>query len=269
MASGLCAVVQLEENVVLIRSMTALAGAGAVAAGAYLDAKYHFSKDLSWLWSIKNARRGIERASTWQPSNYRAVWSIERSIETLTRLWKLLPSACPYGIASRRQSTRCRSRHRACGSRESTYTWREAYDTACRFGQYFLSLGIRRGQPVALNVSNSPEYMLMIFAAWAVGSAAVLINHNLSGDALLHCMKLSKTKVLIVDEDSQIRQRVEEIRGRLEGELGMRIIVLDSSTKSQVMAMDAKRPEDHYRDSNEGQDSALVMFTRSVPSISL
>ncbi|KAI9656637.1 MAG: hypothetical protein M1831_004547 [Alyxoria varia] len=214
---------------------SALVGAGAAAAGAYLNAKYHFSKDISWLWWVRYAHRKVERAI----------------VAKRLSMWYLFEET----VNQMPQSPSC------IWSKESTYSWREAYDTACRFAQFFLSLGIRRGQLVALNHSNSPEYLLMIFAAWSVGSACVLINHNLSGDALLHCIRLSKTKLLIVDEDSQIRQRVEAIRGKLEDELEMRIIVLDGQKKSEIMALDAKRPGDHYRDSNEEQDPAVVMFT--------
>ncbi|CAD0111121.1 unnamed protein product [Aureobasidium uvarum] len=47
-----------------------------------------------------------------------------------------------------------------------------------------------------------------------------MINYNLTGDALLHCLKISNSKVLVVDEDAGCRQRVEECRERIEQELG-------------------------------------------------
>jgi acyl-CoA synthetase (AMP-forming)/AMP-acid ligase II len=64
--------------------------------------------------------------------------------------------------------------------------------------------------------------MFTLLAIWALGTAPAMINYNLTGDALVHCLKISNSKVLVVDEDADCRQRVEECRDRIEQELGIK-----------------------------------------------
>jgi hypothetical protein len=75
---------------------------------------------------------------------------------------------------------------------------------------------------------------------------------------------VSKGKVLLVDEDEECMKRIEEVRDRIEGELGMRIFVLDRGLKGSISRLEAKRPEDSYRDKMKGDFPMCLFFTRSV-----
>ncbi len=91
-----------------------------------------------------------------------------------------------------------------------------------------------------------------------------MINYNLAGEGLLHCLRTSSAKVMLVDEDSEVRARMEEVREKVEGELGIRIVVLDAATKAEIMALEPKRPEDSYRDGTLPSDSMGLFYTRCV-----
>lgn len=93
-----------------------------------------------------------------------------------------------------------------------------------------------------------------------------MINHHLAGDALVHCLKVGKSKVLLVDEDSECVKRIEEVRERIEGELGMRIFVLDKELKGAISRLEAKRPGDEYRAKMKGDFPMCLFYTRSVLS---
>lgn len=89
-----------------------------------------------------------------------------------------------------------------------------------------------------------------------------MINHHLTGDALIHCLKVAGGKLMLVDGDSEARQRIEDVRSRIEGELGMEIRVLDNSLKGEILRMEPKRPEDELRSGVKGTFPMCLFYTR-------
>lgn len=122
---------------------------------------------------------------------------------------------------------------------------------------------------VALFLTNSNEFILSYLAAWALGSATALVNYNLSGDALIHCLKLCGSKVVLVDSESVVRSRIEALRERIEGDLGMTIVVLDDARKSEILSLDPVRPDDNFRESVDPQDAGMIIFTSGTTGNSI
>jgi acyl-coenzyme A synthetase/AMP-(fatty) acid ligase len=147
-------------------------------------------------------------------------------------------------------------------SRAGCYTWQETYAQACRYAAFFLTHGVQPGDLVTFYLTNQPEFMFGHLGSWAIGSAPAMINHHLAGDALVHCLKVSKGKVLLVDEDEECQARIEEVRDRIEGELGMKIFVLDRGLKGSISRLEAKRPENKYRDQIKGDFPMCLFYTR-------
>jgi len=132
---------------------------------------------------------------------------------------------------------------------------------ACRYSQFLLSQGVQPGELVAFYLINSPEFVFSYLATWAIGTAPALINYNLAGDALIHCLKLSGSKVVMVDEDAECRGRIEESRSRIEGELGMKIIIMDQETRQMLATMEPKRPEHKYRAKLTPRSPMCLLYT--------
>ena len=104
--------------------------------------------------------------------------------------------------------------------------------------------------------------MFTVLGTWAIGTAPAMINYNLTGDALVHCLKISGSRILLVDEDSECRKRVEETRERIERELGIQIIILDQNTKAEIAALEPTRPENKYREAITGDSPMFLIYTR-------
>ena len=104
--------------------------------------------------------------------------------------------------------------------------------------------------------------------SWAVGSAPALINYNLAGDALVRCLEISGAKLLVVDEEKGCRERIERVRDRIEGELGMKIVILDQALKGKICRMEPKRPERKYREGVKGTFPMCIFYTRFAPNLS-
>lgn len=151
-------------------------------------------------------------------------------------------------------------------SRAASYTWRDTHQHACRYSSFLLDHGVQPNTLVAFYLQNSPDFVFALLGAWAVGSSPALINYNLGGQGLVHCLKISGATVLLVDADEGCRQRIEEMRSEIEGALGMTIVVVDEQTKREIAAREATRPEDRYRDGVKPTDPMCLMYTRYARS---
>lgn len=88
-----------------------------------------------------------------------------------------------------------------------------------------------------------------------------MINFNLAGDALLHCLKISGAKVVVVDEEERVRTRVKAIKQAIE-KLDMQAIVLSEGLKSSIAAKTARRPDDSYREDVKESSLCALFYTR-------
>jgi len=91
-----------------------------------------------------------------------------------------------------------------------------------------------------------------------------MINYNLAGKALIHCLKVPQSTMLLVDEDPALRARIEESREQIEGELSTTIKVLDFHTMKDVRNQKAERPADIFREGVRGDWPMVMFFTRFV-----
>lgn len=214
--------------------------AGASAAAAYIDAKYHIRKDIS---TIRTNRRTANEAQKRAKANRRSLWyAFEETVEQhqdSVGLW-YRPNPSEPAVQ---------------------YTWRETYDKSCRWAQFLLDNGVQSGELVGTYLINSPEFMFNMLGSWAIGTAPALINYNLGGDSLVHCLKVAGSKVLVVDSDANCVERIEAQRERIESEVGMRIIILDEATKAVINGYEAKRPEDMFRDQVTGEFPIFLFYT--------
>lgn len=210
--------------------------AGTAAAAAYIDAKYHLSKDIRGILGARANQKALEKNAAGKGQS----------------LW--------YQFEA--QVHRLPSDAEAIWSRTGCYTWAETYANACRYGQFMLQQGVQPGKLVAMYMMNRPEFLFTHLGSWAIGSAPAWINYNLAGDALVHCLKVAESKVIIVDEDAECRRRIEEVRDRLEGELGMKIVVLDQAQKGEISRLEPKRPGDELRVGAKGKFPIFLFYTR-------
>ena len=146
-------------------------------------------------------------------------------------------------------------------TRERSYTYREVQDHACQYAHFFLSQGVKKGDLVAVYLQNREEYIFAWVALWSIGCAPAAINYNLTGDALLHCLKISGAKVLIVDEESGCRARVEESQDAIIGNLGMKPMVLDDALKAQISTHPTTLPPKELGKHIQGEFPAILLYT--------
>jgi len=85
------------------------------------------------------------------------------------------------------------------GDREWTYDDMETY--ANRVAAWVDAQGLSRGDTVALFARNRMEYIPLWFGLSKLGVIPALLNYQLAGKALAHCVNISEAAHVIVDVD--------------------------------------------------------------------
>jgi fatty-acyl-CoA synthase len=94
-----------------------------------------------------------------------------------------------------------------------TLTYGEMDALANRYAHWAKEQGITRGQTVALFMPNRMDYLPIWYGLTKVGVATALINNNLTGAALTHCLNISGAMHCLVDAETS--PAFEAVRGQL------------------------------------------------------
>ena len=81
------------------------------------------------------------------------------------------------------------------------YTHRELNEMMNRYANYFIKIGIKRGDTINVFLENRPEIMFIIGAMTKIGSNASLINTRQRSVSLVHSLKVNKVKAYIIGEE--------------------------------------------------------------------
>jgi fatty-acyl-CoA synthase len=78
------------------------------------------------------------------------------------------------------------------------FTYRTLAQRSNRYSRWALAHGINKGETVCLLMANRPEYMAIWLGITRVGGVVSLLNTNLSGASLAHCINIVEPKHVIV-----------------------------------------------------------------------
>jgi fatty-acyl-CoA synthase len=84
-------------------------------------------------------------------------------------------------------------------STREIFSFRALSERSRRYARWALAQGIGKGDVVALLMPNRPEYMAVWLGITQVGGVVALLNTNLIGSSLAHCIDIVAPKHIIVD----------------------------------------------------------------------
>ncbi|MGC1304713.1 MAG: long-chain-acyl-CoA synthetase [Caulobacteraceae bacterium] len=84
---------------------------------------------------------------------------------------------------------------------EESFTYADLAHRLRAYARWALREGASGGEVVALLAPNRPEYLACWLGVSRVGGVVALINSNLRGEALAHCLRVSGARSLIVDPE--------------------------------------------------------------------
>lgn len=156
--------------------------------------------------------------------------------------------------------------NRAIWSRVGTYTFQELHDNTARYAQWLLEQGVKPGDLVAMYLHNSPDFLMILYATHCIGAGPALINYNLEGKALLHCLNVCQSKILIADPDSACQRRLEGSREDIEG-AGTRIVPLTLDLQQAIKTRPVQVPDDSHRNGMKGDHPYCLIYTSGTTGL--
>ena len=146
------------------------------------------------------------------------------------------------------------------------YTYRQLDALANRFAAWADAQGLKAGDTVAILLPNRAEYIPAWVGLGKLGIASALINNNLTGAALAHCLSISNARHVITDTESLAA--IETIRAGLPRPLSYWIIDTAFPAAPDRHALDLKepklapeRPAKSRRTGQKARDVALYIYT--------
>ena len=97
-------------------------------------------------------------------------------------------------------------------------TWHELNALANRYAHTFAAHGIGPADTVSVMMENRVEFLATLIALNKLGAVGALINTNLQGRQLVHCITVANSKKCIFG--AEVRAALEEAKGRLALEEG-------------------------------------------------
>lgn len=153
------------------------------------------------------------------------------------------------------------------------WTFKEVYDIVLKYGTWLKkSFAIAPGDVVAIDFMNSPQFLFNWLALWSLGARPAFINYNLTGNPLLHCIKTSATRVVLVDEKSkaqftpEVLEALASLNSR-DGKGPVEVVFFSEALEQQILAENGRREPDSVRSGAQAHDMACLMFTSGTTGL--
>ena len=150
-----------------------------------------------------------------------------------------------------------------------TVTYGEMDAIANRYAHWAKGIGIRRGQVVALLLPNRLEYFPIWYGLTKIGAVTALINNQLAGAPLIHCLNLSGAAHVIVDAETS--SAFEQVKAELERPMQQWVLGVahgDQRDLTQALKSCSQLPPDRsVREGMTAKDTALYIFTSGTTGL--
>jgi len=146
-------------------------------------------------------------------------------------------------------------------------TYRDLDGMANRYAHWARSRNLRRTDVIGLVMTNRAEYLAAWMGFSKAGIATALINTNLTGQALAHCLNIAGVAVVVADEETW--RKCEEARPFVSRTMMLWVLGLkDADEVSERRGLDnavrsgsSVRPNRSIRDGITNRDTALFIYT--------
>ena len=152
-------------------------------------------------------------------------------------------------------------------------TYRQFEALANRYANWARSRNLKRSDVIALVMHNRVEYVAAWYGFSKVGVATALINNNLTGQALAHCLTISNAFNVVTDEDCW--QAVEEARPHIDRGLMLWVHGLKDEDETNerrdldnaVRSASSVRPDRALRSGLTNRDTVMFIYTSGTTGL--
>ncbi|KAL9593377.1 MAG: hypothetical protein Q9219_007580 [cf. Caloplaca sp. 3 TL-2023] len=214
-----------------------------LAAGAYFNAQTHLVDDLTTIIKFSQARTN----------------SALREYQDRCNLFYTL---------EKHAHAKSTAHHLCLIYQGKTWTFREVYDVVLKYGTWLKTeYKVAPKEVVALDFMNCPEMMFIWLGLWSIGAYPALINYNLTGSPLTHCLATSTARIVFVDEavsdrfNSEVMSTISSSSFR-DGKGPMEVVTFGSSTASKIAtSVEGIREPDSSRAGDPMHGMAALIYT--------
>lgn len=165
-------------------------------------------------------------------------------------------------------ATRCEESPALLSDREE-FSYGELMRRANQYAHWTLEMGLVKGDVVALLMPNRPEYFAIWLGISSVGAVVALVNTNLAGPALAHCINIVNPKHVIVGGEL-----VEALTSALDGLSTLPPIWVRGSHESGFQSIEEeieRQPEERPSRAESSrvtiEDRALYIYTSGTTGL--
>lgn len=148
-----------------------------------------------------------------------------------------------------------------------TVTYADFEARANRIAHWALSEGYQAGDAVALFMENAPDFVATWFGLSKIGMVTALINSNLEGAGLAHCLNIVATKAVITSAD--LAPRVSKVAAELDGSPALWDWdgAVGRDLNSALVGLPDDCPDKSLRAHLTGQDLFLYVYTSGTTGL--
>ena len=214
-----------------------------LASGAYLDGRLQLSQDLKNITDLLQSR--IYAALSEYRDRANLFYVLER-----------------YAFAT---STANRPFLMYQGT---TWTFKETYDVVLKYGTWLKTkYNVAPQEIVALVFMNCPEFVFLMLGLWSLGAHPALINYNLTGAPLIHCLSVSTARIVFIDEEisghfnQEVTSAITSPTFR-DGKGPMDRVTFDSMAASEIVSsVNGIREPDTVRSGAQSHHISALIYT--------
>lgn len=97
--------------------------------------------------------------------------------------------------------------------RDYRRTWKEFDEETTAVAKGFMALGVKKDEKISMWATNTPEWMITLFAAAKIGAVFVTVNTNYKSFELEYLLSQSDTKVLVMMKGFKDSNYVDIVNG--------------------------------------------------------
>ncbi len=148
-------------------------------------------------------------------------------------------------------------------------TYRTLEERANKFANWAISQGLRQGDCAALFMENCADYIAFWLGMTKIGVRTALINNQLKGHSLAHCIDIAEAKLLVMNSNqiSLYETATDDLKSTPEvwvlGEANEFYNDLDGALEP----VSALRPDKSRRKGVSGRDVALYIYTSGTTGL--
>ena len=153
------------------------------------------------------------------------------------------------------------------------WSYGDVYGLVLKYSTWLkTTYAIAPNEVVAIDFINSPHFIFIWLALWSLGAHPAFLNYNLTGQPLLHCIRISTARIVIVEEEVSAQFTPEmldtvaspEFR---DGKGPVQVVVFDEAVERHILAVDGKREPDASREGVRADNMSSLIYTSGTTGL--